>query len=182
MTPTIDLAELLRRVALQDRAAFSLLYDATASKLYGTILRIVKRRDVADDVLQDVYVRIWERAVAFELGKGSPIAWMGAIARNRSFDELRRKTLPMVDPDDVEVENIESGDLHPLAVLEQTEDLRRLSQCLDKLDAERREIVLLAYRDGFSREELGQRFAQPTGTIKTWLRRSLIQLNACLER
>ena len=82
---------LLRRVAARDKAAFSALYDATSAKLYGVVVRILQRRDLADDILQEVYIRIWERAVDYDAGKGTPIAWMAAIARNRALDEVRRK-------------------------------------------------------------------------------------------
>src|SRR5262245_63651035 len=82
---------LMHRVAAQDREAFSALYTATSAKLYGIILRISRRRDIADEVLQEVYVQIWERAAHYDASKGSPITWMVAIARNRALDEARRK-------------------------------------------------------------------------------------------
>jgi RNA polymerase sigma-70 factor (ECF subfamily) len=183
MPSSVVLAQLLARVAGHDREAFAALYPLTVAKLYGITLRILKRRDVVDDVLQDVYVRIWDRAVHFDASKGTPMGWMGAIARNRALDQLRRDRSPLVETDNSPAaEEVISDEKEPLAVLEQAEELARLSQCLEKLDAERREMVLLAYRDGFSREELGERLARPVGTIKTWLRRSLIELKACLDR
>ena len=92
---------LLQRVASQDRRAFASLYAASSSKLYGIILRILKRRDVAEDILQDVYVRIWERAMDFDSRKAPAIAWMIAIARNRALDERRRAAvgLDAIDAD-----------------------------------------------------------------------------------
>jgi len=93
MTAAGDVSDLLRRVAARDKAAFSALYDVTSAKLYGVVVRILHRRDLADDVLQEVYIRIWERAVDYDAGKGSPITWMAAIARNRALDEVRRKSL-----------------------------------------------------------------------------------------
>jgi RNA polymerase sigma-70 factor (ECF subfamily) len=179
----LPLLDLLRRVAHQDRDAFAALYDVTAAKLYGLILRMVRRRDAADDILQDVYIRIWERAADFDVTKGAPMAWMGTIARNRTLDELRRNTPPPTPAmADAEVPEAVDEDLSPLASLEQSQDLGRLLECLDKLEAERRDIVLLAYRDGFSRDDLSRRFARPVGTIKTWLRRSLVQLRICLDQ
>src|SRR5262245_24007448 len=85
------LVSLLERVAARDRQAFSALYTATSAKLYGIILRIARRRDIADEVLQEVYVQIWQRAAHYDASKGSPITWMVAIARNRALDEARRK-------------------------------------------------------------------------------------------
>jgi RNA polymerase sigma-70 factor, ECF subfamily len=183
MTSSSFLAQLLVRIAGRDPEAFAALYPVTVAKLYGITLRILKRRDVADDVLQDVYVRIWEKAVEFDVSKGSPMGWMGAIARNRALDELRRNRSPLIDTDDSsEAEDVISDAKEPLVVLEHAEELARLSQCLERLDAERREMVLLAYREGVSREELSERLGRPVGTIKTWLRRSLIELKACLDR
>jgi RNA polymerase sigma-70 factor (ECF subfamily) len=178
-----SLALLLQRVAGQDRRAFASLYTASSSKLYGIILRILKRRDVADDILQDVYVRIWERAMDFDPRKAPAIAWMIAIARNRALDEHRRTAVGLIAADaDPEVANVVSEDKDPLAVAEQNDNLRRLAECLSKLDKNRRDIVLLAYRDGYSRQELSQRLARPVGTIKTWLHHSLVQLKACLDQ
>ncbi len=174
-----DIATLLQRVAAKDRAAFSALYAATSAKLYGIILRILSRRDVADDILQEVFVKIWERAGDFRPEIASPITWMGTIARNRALDEVRRKA-PLSIEDAPETLEIASEDRHPLDGLEQSEDLLRVMQCLEELDQQLRQIVLLAYRDGMSREELSRRFGRPVPTIKTWLRRSLAQLRGCL--
>ncbi len=177
------LADLMRRISLEDRKAFAALYEATAGMLYGGILRIVKRRDVADDILQDVYILIWEKIDTYDPTRGTPISWMRAVARNRSLDEVRRTTPASMDDESRgEVANVASSDMLPLASLENAEQVTRLFKCLEKLDSERREIVLLAYHDGCCREELGRRFSQPVGTIKTWLRRSLIQLKACLDQ
>jgi RNA polymerase sigma-70 factor (ECF subfamily) len=178
-TAASNLVSLLHRVAAQDRAAFSALYQATSAKLYGIILRILQRRDIADEVLQEVYVVIWERAQLYDATKASPITWMAAIARNRALDEVRRKTALSIE-DVPEVADIASDEEHPLDRMEQSEELKRLFRCLEGLDAERREMVLLAYRDGLTREALGERFSRPAGTIKTWLRRSLQQLRECL--
>jgi RNA polymerase sigma-70 factor (ECF subfamily) len=170
---------LLQRVAERDREAFSALYTATSAKLYGIILRISRRRDIADEVLQEVYVQIWERAAYYDASKGSPITWMVAIARNRALDEARRKKAVSIE-DTPEVLGIADEEEHPLDRVEKSQQLLRLSQCLDALDSDRREVVLLAYREGMSREALGQRFSRPPATIKSWLRRSLLQLRDCL--
>ncbi len=170
---------LLQRIAARDREAFCALYMATSAKLYGIILRISRRRDIAEEVLQEVYVQIWERADHYDASKGSPITWMVAIARNRALDEARRKKAVSIE-DTPEVLGIADEADQPLERVEKSQQLLRLSQCLDALDSDRREVVLLAYRDGMSREALGQRFSRPPATIKSWLRRSLLQLRDCL--
>ena len=178
-TTAIDLAGLLARVAARDREAFQAVYKATSAKLWGIVVRILPRRDIAEDVLQDVYVRIWERAASFDPAKASPITWMATIARNRAIDEVRRKS-PVSIEDAPEALNVEQSGPSPLDNTQQSQELRRLQECLQGLDAERREIVLLAYYNGLSRDELAQRFAHPVATIKTWLHRSLAQLRKCL--
>jgi RNA polymerase sigma-70 factor (ECF subfamily) len=179
-TTTADLSDLMRRVADGDRAAFGMLYAATSRKLYGIILRILKRPEVADEILQETYVRIWSNAGSFDPARASPITWMGTIARNRALDEVRKATpvqldqvpglLEISDPDTLASDKVELAG-----------ELARLKACLDALDPEKREIVTLAYLEGQSREELGQRFGHPAATIKTWLHRSLKQLKTCLS-
>ena len=129
MIPPKDLSALLKRVARKDRAAFAEVYKATSAKLYGVALRILKRRDIADEVLQEVYVRIWERAGDFNPDRASPISWMATIARNRALDEVRRKR-PVAIEDHPEVQNLASDDESVLAAIMRSEDGRRLADCL----------------------------------------------------
>ena len=175
-----DLAALLSRVATRDRAAFATLYRLTSAKLHGVVARILTRGDQSGEVLQEVYVRIWEKAGDFDAAKGSPIAWMATIARNRAIDEVRR-----VRP--VSLEDMPEGfepaaeEIDPMATRERSEQLTALTNCLKSLDEEKRQIILLAYYRGLSREALSERFHTPVPTIKTWLRRGLAQLRDCLS-
>ena len=175
-----DLTHLLRRVAARDAAAFAALYRQTSGKLYGVVARILTRSDVAADVLQEAYVRIWERAGEFDPAKGSPLAWMATIARNRALDEVRR-VRPGSLEDQPESFEPAADDVDPLAARARSEELARLMDCLQKLDEEKRAVVLLAYYRGLSREALAKRFGRPVATIKTWLHRSLAQLRDCLK-
>jgi RNA polymerase sigma-70 factor, ECF subfamily len=175
-----DLAQLLARVATRDRAAFASLYKQTKAKLYGVVVRILVRSDLAGEALQEAYVRIWEKAGDFDSAKGSPIAWMATIARNRALDEVRRaKPLALADLP----ENFEPAaeEVDPLGARDRSEQLAALMRCLSLLDAEKRQIVLLASYRGASREALSKRFERPVPTIKTWLHRSLAQLKDCLS-
>lgn len=180
ITTSTDLADLLGRVATGDRQAFARLYRATSAKLYGIILRISKRRELADEVLQEVYVRIWERAGDFDPEKAAAISWMAAIARNRALDEIRRKGLVEVPDADEQAAAVPDPGRLASDLIELAEDSRRLAGCLDGLQEGRREMIRLAYLEGWSREELSQRFGAPVATIKTWLHRSLKQLKDCL--
>lgn len=179
MTTAQDIIDLLARTARQDRAAFARLYQATSAKLFGIIVRILKRPDLADEVLQEVFVKIWDRAGDFDPRVASPITWMAAIARNRALDEIRRKRPESIE-DHPELLEMASADASALTNVMRAEDGRRLADCLSRLDAPRRQMVVLAYCEGLSRDELAAKYGQPANTIKTWLRRSLAQLKGCL--
>jgi RNA polymerase sigma-70 factor (ECF subfamily) len=164
-------------VSRQDSAAFELVYAATSAKLYGIIIRILGRRDVADDVLQEVYIRVWQRAAEFDPAIGSPITWLATIARNRALDEIRQKTMRSLE-DCPEVFHLPSSD-NPLANYEHDE-ARRLQACLDLLGPEKKYVLLQAYYYGMTREEIATRIGRPVSTVKTWLRRSLAELKGYL--
>ncbi len=173
-----DLVKALAGTARGDVAAFKIVYSATSVKLYGIILRILGRRDLADEILQEVYVRVWQHAGDFDPAASSPITWLATIARNRALDEARRNTMRSLD-DVPEILQLPSGD-DPSASHDDNEQLRRLYACLDGLEPEKKEIVLLAYYHGMTREEIANRVGRPVATVKTWLRRSLAQLKDCL--
>lgn len=176
---TDSLADLLGRIAARDAAAFSALYKATSAKLYGVVARILPRGDAAADALQEAYVRIWEKAGEFDPAKGSPLAWMATIARNRALDEVRRVRPGSLEDLPGSFEPA-ADEVDPLAARERSEGLVKLLICLQALDEEKRAVVLLAYYRGLSREALALRFGRPVPTIKTWLHRSLAQLRDCL--
>ena len=182
-TPTTaaDLVILLQRTAGGDRVAFARLYNATSAKLYGILLRILVRRDLADEALQDVYVKVWQRAGDFDPQRASPITWLATISRNRALDEIRR-VRPISTEEAPEVMNMAADDPDAFEQLATSEDAMRLKRCLDKLEPERHEIVVLAFFNGLSREQLGTKFGRPEGTIKTWIHRSLAQLKDCLGK
>jgi RNA polymerase sigma-70 factor (ECF subfamily) len=175
-----DLVHALERTARGDRAAFEKVYAATAVKLYGIVIRILGRRDLAEDILQEVYIRVWQRASEFDPATGSPITWLATIARNRALDEARRKTMRSLD-DCPELLQLSSDD-DPLADSERNEEQRRLQACLDGLEAEKRQLVLRVYYYGMTREEIARATNRPVATVKTWLRRSLAQLKDCLSQ
>jgi RNA polymerase sigma-70 factor, ECF subfamily len=174
-----ELVWLLAAIAKGDQEAFERLYAATRAKLYGVVLRILRRPDLADEVMQDTYLKIWRNAGEFDPRIATPITWMVAIARNRALDLVRKKSEASLDDEPGAIEAA-SEDPHPLERHEMTEELRRLLACLGDLEADRRRLVLLAYYSGWSREQLAAKFETPVNTVKTWLRRSLLQIRECL--
>lgn len=173
----VPLDDLLQAAAAGDRGAFRSLYDATAPKLFGHVLRIVRNRPVAEEVLQETYVKVWQNAERFSPDAGEPMAWLRTIARNRAIDRLRSERIDRATSDDDTI-------LERLAAPPAGDPVMKtaLRRCLDELDEDARDCVVLAYCSGYSREELGERYSRPVGTIKTLLYRSMNQLRACLER
>jgi RNA polymerase sigma-70 factor, ECF subfamily len=179
MSMRTELVGLLRAVANRDQAAFEELYAATRAKLYGVVLRILRRADLADEVMQEAYLKIWNSAGQFDPALGSPITWMVAIARNRAIDVARRKRDVSVE-EVPEVLELAADVADPLAGRERSEELRRLLDCLGRLDPDQCQLMLLAYYNGLSREQLAARSGRPVNTIKTWLRRSILAVRECL--
>jgi len=179
--PAEPLASLLAACARRDRAAFERLYRETSPKLFGVALRILKREDWAEDVLQECYVRIWDHARDFRAGLAAPMTWMTSIVRNRCLDWLRRPKLEVIDEDGELIESAESDYPGPLAELEASADARALKKCLNALEAKQRQAIALAYFDGLSHAELAGHLREPLGTVKTWVRRGLLRLKSCLE-
>jgi RNA polymerase sigma-70 factor (ECF subfamily) len=151
-----ELVWLLAAVARGDEEAFEKLYAATRAKIYGVVLRILRRADLAEEVTQEAYVRVWRRARDFDPARASPITWMVAIARNRALDIVRKKTDAPIEEQPLSMDGSETPE--PLVRREMTDDLRRLLACMGNLDEERRRLLLLAYYSGWTREQLAAKF------------------------
>ncbi|MDF0748685.1 sigma-70 family RNA polymerase sigma factor [Marinobacter sp. 71-i] len=175
-----ELGHLLQRVATGDRSAFAKVYEATVPKLLGTVLRILNNRGWAEEVVHDVYIKIWQKAGQFDAGKASPITWMVTIARNSAIDELRKQPARGRAPEE-ELEQVLSTEPNAQSRLEDQQTVNRLNLCLEELEKDRRDMVRMAYLNGWSRVDLATHFDQPVNTIKTWLHRALKQLKGCLS-
>jgi len=171
-----ELPDLLLAVAEGDRAAFARFYQRTSAKLFGVVQRILPERSVAEDAMQEAYAKIWRNAAGFDARRGSPIAWAATIARNVAID-LRRRENP---GGRIRDENFDLDAMSDPAGVS-AEQLAALRACVDRLDTDQRALILAAYLNGDSREELAQRLGHPTGTIKSWLHRGLARLRACLD-
>jgi RNA polymerase sigma-70 factor (ECF subfamily) len=178
LTPA-ELVWLLASVAKGDEAAFERLYEATRAKLFGVVFRILRRQDLAEDVIQEAYVKIWNNAGQFDPAMASPITWMVSIARNRAIDIVRKRSEASIEEEPKAME-VASDMPDPLARREMTEELKRVLDCIGRLDQQRQKLVLLAYYNGWSREQLAEKFDTPLNTVKTWLRRSMIEIRECL--
>jgi RNA polymerase sigma-70 factor (ECF subfamily) len=180
MLTSAELVWLLAAVAKGDQAAFERLYGATRAKLYGIVLRILRRSDLANEVLQETYPKIWSSAGKFDPALASPITWMASIARNRAIDVVRKRTEASIE-EEPEVMAVAAESVDPLARREMSEQLKRLLTCLGRLEPDRQRLVLLAYYSGLSRDQLALQFERPVNTIKTQLRRALADIRECLD-
>ncbi len=179
-TTSADISELLGRIAKSDRSAFAQLYKATAPKLLGIVLRMLNNRAWADEVIQDSYLKIWQKADQFDPEKSSPITWMVSIARNGAIDELRKHPAGRTTTDD-ELDRMPGNQSKAQDQVEDQQTVKQLNRCIDQLEKERQDMVRLAYLNGWSREDLANQFNQPVNTVKTWLRRALQEIKGCLE-
>jgi RNA polymerase sigma-70 factor (ECF subfamily) len=153
----------------------------SSSQLLAVVLRILKQHDRAEDVLQEVFVKVWNSAGRYNPQLGTPMAWMMTIARNRAIDHLRRHGRAPLSTQLMDVESRASSDPGPLEITLDLEQGRALERCLDRLEDGQRSSILLAYLDGYTHQEIAQRLGSPLGTIKSWIRRGQINLKRCLE-
>jgi RNA polymerase sigma-70 factor (ECF subfamily) len=180
-----QLQDLLAACARKDRGAFSRLYALTAPKLFGVAVRILKREDWAEEVVQDCFVSVWNHAGSYSAGLSAPMTWLTSIVRNRCLDRLRRPNLEVVlvaADDDAEdpIEAMADDAPGPLDELARSADARALADCLRRLEAKQRQAIMLAFYDGLSHSELASHMRQPLGTVKTWVRRGLERLKGCM--
>lgn len=173
------LVEALEQVARGDRTALRSVYDATSAKLFGICLRISRDRELAEDVLQDVYVKVWRRAGRFDPAKASPITWLAAIARNTAIDAIRKRGRRDEVSDDV-LADFEDSAPRADALVEQGQDSARVVDCLDTLEGEQKRSIREAFFGGFTYSELADRRGVPLGTMKSWIRRGLARMKECL--
>ncbi|WEY37694.1 sigma-70 family RNA polymerase sigma factor [Paraburkholderia sp. SUR17] len=170
----------LRRVAEGDQQAFSDFYTLTASRVFAVIVRMIHDDGEAEDVLQEVYTNAWRRADSFDPDRGSAMTWLLTLARNRTIDRMRQHREAPLDED--AAAQIEDEAPTPQDAVQWSEERRRLEQCLAALDPQQGGAVREAFFSGATYSELAQRLRVPLGTMKSWIRRSLLQLKLCLER
>jgi RNA polymerase sigma factor (sigma-70 family) len=176
------LAELLARTALSDQQAFAELYRQTSSHLYAVALRILRESGAAEEVLQESYVNIWHHAGSYVAAKSQPLTWLTSIVRNRCLDQLRRREVDTVTIDDEEPGMTLADDRpSPMELLLSSADALAVRGCVEGLEAAQKQAIALAFYQGLSHSELALHLRQPLGTVKSWVRRGLERLKACLD-
>ena len=191
------LQHLLGATARGDTKAFNGLYDETSPRLFAVAVTMMRERALAEDVLQDAFVQVWHRAGDYHVDRGSVLTWMTTIVRYRAIDLLRKRERDGssgsggqidVEPEDLDrllSQNALADDgvanRGPLARAVSSEEQSMLRKCIDKLSNNQQQSVALAFFRGLTHQELSTCLAQPLGTIKSRLRRSLMRLKDCLE-
>jgi RNA polymerase sigma factor (sigma-70 family) len=175
-----ELDGLLRDVAAGRQDALADLYRCTSAKLYGICLHLLGSDSEAEDVLQETYLTVWRKAAMFDPARASPITWLAVLARNKALDRLRRRRAGSETLEAAE----EIPDDSPTAdfLVEAAQDKARLAGCLGELEERDRGLIRSAFLDGASYPELAACQSVPLGTMKSWIRRSLLRLRGCLER
>ncbi|HEX4051337.1 MAG TPA: sigma-70 family RNA polymerase sigma factor [Steroidobacteraceae bacterium] len=184
-----ELDRLLQQCGRGDQGAFAELYRRTSPRLFALCLRMLRDRGTAEDVLQDSFVTVWRRASTFDATRGSAISWLITLTRNRAIDRLRAQRETALDPLTTldyaagkAVEDSTGDGLSPAAAAEGTQESGRLQRCLEELDPHPQRSIREAFFSGATYNELARRSNVPLGTMKSWIRRGLLQLRKCLEQ
>ncbi len=163
------------------QSALAEVYTRTAAKLFGICLRILGDRSEAEDALQDIYLNVWRKAGSFDPARASPITWLATLARNRAVDRLRAARSRPSEPMDAAADRADDAP-DAFAHLQTLQESGRLAACIGELEEPQAAAIRSAFFSGFTYSELAERSGVPLGTMKSWVRRSLIRLRDCLER
>lgn len=191
MLDDIEVKRLILRTAAQDADAFSLLYQRTSPTLMGVALRITRRREMAEEVLHDAFVKVWNQAKSFDPLALQPVAWLTAIVRNRALDLVSSAEATRVESYDRNDDDENGNALERLLDWSDQSDAGEsldherathvLRDCLDELKPTERQAIALAYHHGMSHSKLAEHMQKPIGTVKSWVRRGLDALRTCMD-
>jgi RNA polymerase sigma-70 factor (ECF subfamily) len=171
---------LIDAVGHRSQVALKRLYEIESRRLYGIALRIVRRREIAAEVLQETFLQIWQNAAAFSHERGTGAAWLTGIVRFRALDAVRKagREIPTDDPG-LGDEAVEPDVIDKIGASAEADALRR---CLKLLEREQQRCIVLAFVDGLSHSEVAAHIKAPLGSVKSWIRRGLHSLRRCLEQ
>jgi RNA polymerase sigma factor (sigma-70 family) len=176
-----DLNRLLQDAGRNDQKAFAELYKRTSSKLFGVCLRMLRDRGEAEEVLQETYTSVWRSAASFDATRASAITWLVTLSRNKAIDRLRQHREVLLD-DPKSLGAAVDEESAPASEAEASQEHQRLQECLDELESLQQSSVREAFFTGATYNELAARCKVPLGTMKSWIRRALLQLRQCLDQ
>lgn len=175
-----EINRLLLRSAQSDREAFAELYRRTSPRLLGVCARMLVDRREAEEVLQEAYVTVWQRSGTFDPSRASAMTWLVALVRNKAIDRLRQHHDATADHG-FEIEGIEDEEPTPALRAERSQEYHRLEECMGELESKQRRSIQEAFFSGITYNALAEAAKVPLGTMKSWIRRGLLQLRACLD-
>jgi RNA polymerase sigma-70 factor, ECF subfamily len=184
-----EVAGLLARIAVKNEPALKMLYESIGGLLYSVALRIVRRPQLADEVVQDVFVNVWNKASDYSPAQALPMTWLISLTRNRSIDVLRAQdetvslTMPGEEASDGEMvyDPIDESMRTPLQNMLSKMEGHCIEKCMNALESSQRQSIALAFYHGMSHAELAEHMSQPLGTIKSWVRRGMERLARCMN-
>jgi len=181
MPDSSSLRQDLARTALGDRAAFERVYSATSAHLFGVALRILRRNDLAEEVLQEAFVNVWHHADSYDAAASQPMTWLISVVRNKAFDHLRSHARHEAERLDAALEeDLPDEREGPLQMLTRATDAMRIRGCLETLQPSYRQSLALAFYHGLSHAEIARQLHAPLGSVKSWVRRGLERIKQCL--
>jgi RNA polymerase sigma-70 factor, ECF subfamily len=185
-----EVKQLILATAKRDAQSFESLYQLTSAVLMGVAMRITRRRETAEEVLHDAFVKVWNQANSFDPKALQPMAWLNAIVRNRALDLVTSAEAKRVDSFDAHDDDDGSAldrlldwsdESNSGEALDDKRAQHQLRDCLDSLKASERQALALAYHHGMSHSELADHLQKPIGTVKSWVRRGLDSLRTCMD-
>ena len=176
-----ELTRLLGNVAQQDREALAALYERVSGRMFGLCRTLAGQQELAEEALQDTFIRIWHHAGEYHSGRGSPLSWMMTIARYRTLDLMRARKVRRGPGDDA-LDMVEDGRKGPFESSLKREQSQVLDGCLEELSQSQRDTIELSYFRGYTHDDLATFLNTPVGTVKSWIRRGLLALKRCLEQ
>ena len=177
-------AKLIEKIAERDDSALSELYDLYSKLIFSFTLRILKDKSEAEDIVQTVFLQIWEKASSFNNNKGSVYSWIMTLSRNKAIDKIRSKSYSnsvsnRADIDKLELKTDEYPSNLDAAILNERADI--LKKALNEIPEEQKSLLYLAYFEGFSQSEISEKYNIPLGTVKTRIRQAMIKLEKILK-
>jgi len=185
--PSLDLeaeVELLRRIGARDLRSFEELYRRFGGTLFATIIRILNHQEAAEDVLQEVFLQIWEKAPLYDTARGKPLTWVVTLARNKAIDRLRatQRSHRLHSEVERETQALDSSEERSSAdTLEAVEKGKLVREAMRKLSKDQREAISLAFFSGLTQTEIAERLGEPLGTVKARIRRGMMRLRDVLK-
>jgi len=178
---TADLDGLLRRVAQRDREAFTAFYDATCSRVYGMVVRVLRDRGYSEETTQDVYLQVWRSAASYDPASGSALAWLLTLAHRRAVDRVRSEQAAGQRDSRYGASTVERAADHFSDAVIAGEERRRVTACLDGLTGPQRECIDLAYYQGMTYVQVSERLSANLATVKSRMRDAIRNLRNCLD-